>query len=75
MNRDLLDWLRAEFAASPPAVWAAVEPVLQRARQTWGGDTVYVRLPEPRVCGASDSRIQTRNVTRRTLQRQRNRTP
>lgn len=58
MSRDLLDWIRAELAASQPAALPMVESVLNQARETWGGDTVYVRAPE-----------RQRVVTRRTLQR------
>ena len=57
MSQDLLDWIRAELAASQPAALEAVEPVLHRARLTYGGDTVYVRTPRPEV------------VSRRTVQR------
>ena len=57
MSQDLLDWIRAELAASQPASLEAVEPVLRRARLTYGGDTVYVR-----------NRESTR-PTRRTIQR------
>lgn len=59
MNCDLLDWIRMELQ-SQPAVLAAVEPVLTHARQTWGGDTVYVRTRSPE---------QRQQVSRRTLQR------
>lgn len=58
MNCDLLDWIRTELAARQPAALAMVEPVLNQARETWGGDTVYVRAPE-----------RQRVVTRRTQQR------
>ena len=57
MNRDLLDWIRTELAASQPAALPMVESVLAQARQTFGGETVYVR-----------NRESTR-PTRRTLQR------
>jgi hypothetical protein len=45
MSRDLLDWIRNELAACQPAALDAVEPVLRRARLTYGGDRVYVRAP------------------------------
>mgnify|MGYP003587549792 CR=1 FL=1 len=54
MSRDLLDWIRTELARTP-AVLPLVEPVLNQARQTFGGDTVYVRQEK-------------RKVTTRTLQ-------
>lgn len=57
MSQDLLDWIRAELIKAQPAVLEAVEPVLRRARLTYGGDTVYVRTPRPEV------------VSRRTVQR------
>ena len=56
MSRDLLEWIRSELI-SQPAVLPLVEPVLNAARQTWGGETVYVRAPSRQT------------VTRRTLQR------
>lgn len=41
---DLLDAIHA--ALSPdPTVLKQVEPVLQQIRQTYGGDTVYIRAP------------------------------
>lgn len=72
MNCDLLDWIRTELQ-SQPAVLAAVEPVLHQARQTWGGDTVYVRRSRPT---GPDSRTiaQRCQVTVRTAQRWRQRT-
>lgn len=54
MSRDLLDWVRAELARTPAAL-ALAEPVLDQARQTFGGDTVYIRQEK-------------RKVTTRTLQ-------
>lgn len=56
MSCDLLDWIRTELQ-SQPTVLPLVEPVLRQARQTFGGDRVYVRAPERQT------------VTRRTLQR------
>ena len=47
MNRDLLDWIRTELAVCQPAALTVVEPVLNRARQMWGGDRVYVRALRP----------------------------
>lgn len=64
MTPDLIDWIRAELAARQPDAVPLVDPVLQHARQTWGGDTVYLRqAPQPK----------TQKVTTRTLQRQRQR--
>ena len=60
MNCDLLDWIRAELAAHEPAALPLVESVLNHARQTFGGDTVYVRARSPE---------QRQQVSRRTLQR------
>jgi len=59
MSRDLLDWIRTELKSQPAAL-AQVDPVLNAARQTWGGERVYLprRSPEQR-----------QHVTRRTLQR------
>lgn len=59
MSRDLLDWIRTELSKTPAAL-ALVEPVLNAARQTWGGERVYLprRSPEQR-----------QQVSRRTLQR------
>lgn len=54
MSHDLLDWIRTELQSQPAAL-AMVEPVLNQARQTFGGDTVYVRQEK-------------RKVTTRTLQ-------
>lgn len=54
MSHDLLDWIRAELQSQPDAM-AMVEPVLNQARQTFGGDTVYIRQEK-------------RKVTTRTLQ-------
>ncbi len=45
MSQDLLDWIRAELAASQPAALEAVEPVLRRARLTYGGDTAHIKMP------------------------------
>ena len=56
MPIDLLDWIKAELS-SQPEVLEVIEPVLRRARLTYGGDTVYVRTPRPEV------------VSRRTVQR------
>lgn len=41
---DILDWLRAELASQPAAL-EAVEPVLRRARLTYGGDTAHIKMP------------------------------
>lgn len=68
MNCDLLDWIRTELAASQPAALPMVESVLNQARQTWGGDTVYLRRYRP---AGPDTRTvaQRHNVTLRTAQR------
>ncbi len=55
MNSDLIEWIRAELAKIPSALPLA-DPVLTAARQTWGGDKVYIRIPR-------------QTVSRRTLQR------
>ena len=44
MSHDLLDWIRTELQSQPAAL-ALIDPVLNQARQTFGGDTVYVRTP------------------------------
>ena len=54
MSHDLLDWIRTELQSQPAAL-ALIDPVLNQARQTFGGDTVYVRQEK-------------RKVTTRTLQ-------
>lgn len=56
MSTDILTWIR-DALSQEPAILARVEPVLDRARQTYGGDTVYIRTTE------------RQHVTRRTLQR------
>lgn len=53
---DVLSWIRNALSQDP-AILASVEPVLARARQTYGGDTVYIRATD------------RQKVTRRTLQR------
>lgn len=55
---DILEYIRAALA-DKPTVLQAVEPVLCQTRQTYGGETVYIRALERR-----------QKVTRRTLQRQ-----
>ena len=64
MNCDLLDWIRAELTAHEPVTLPLVESVLNHARQTFGGDTIYIprRPPEQR-----------QQVSRRTLQRRQTR--
>ncbi len=59
MPCDVLDWIRAELSRQP-AVLPLVEPVLNQARQTWGGDRVYIPLR---------SAQQRQTVSVRTLQR------
>lgn len=54
---DLLDYLRAALTAPEPLTPDNVEQALQHARQTWGGETVYIR---------NHDRVRP---TRRTLQR------
>ena len=54
---DLLDAIYAALTQAP-TVLAQVEPILQQMRQTYGGDTVYIRTP-------------ARRPTTRTLQRHR----
>lgn len=67
---DILDYIRDKLAAQPGAL-AAAEPALLAARQTFGGDTVYVRLPRARDLSPGSVRdIAARNkVSRRTAQR------
>lgn len=62
MHCDVLEWIRTELATRQPAALAAVEPVLNQARQTWGGDTIYIPLRSPQ---------QRQNISSRTLRRQR----
>lgn len=59
MPCDVLDWIRAQLSAQP-AVLPLVEPVLNQARRTWGGDTVYIPLR---------SAQQRQTVSSRTLRR------
>mgnify|MGYP001005790145 CR=1 FL=1 len=54
---DILEYIRAALADKPGALMD-VEPVLRQARQTYGGDTVYIRARDPRT-----------TPTRRTIQR------
>ena len=54
---DILEFIRNALTADATTM-QRLEPVLAQARQTYGGDTVYVRAPE-----------RQRVVTRRTLQR------
>ena len=63
MSHDLLDWIRAEVIARQPAALALIDPVLNRARQTFGGDTIYVRNPRKEP------------VSRRTVQRRLRQSP
>lgn len=42
---DVLSWIRQALSQNP-AILASVEPVLDRARQTYGGETVYIRTTE-----------------------------
>lgn len=59
MSHDLLEWIRTELQ-SQPGVLPLVEPLLHRARQTFGGDTVYIPRRSP---------TQRQHVSRRTIQR------
>lgn len=43
-NPDLLDAIRTALSQNSP-VLAHIEPVLEQMRQTYGGDTVYIRAP------------------------------
>lgn len=54
---DILEYIRAALTSDPHTL-AQVEPVLRQARQTYGGDTVYIRARDPRA-----------TPTRRTIQR------
>lgn len=53
---DILEYIRNALTADSTTL-QRLEPVLAQARQTFGGETVYVRAPERQT------------VTRRTLQR------
>lgn len=53
---DILEFIRNALTADATTM-QRLEPVLAQARQTYGGDTVYVRTPRPET------------VSRRTLQR------
>jgi hypothetical protein len=53
---DILEFIRNALTADATTL-QRLEPVLAQARQTYGGDRVYVRAPERQT------------VTRRTLQR------
>lgn len=53
---DLITWIR-DALRQDPSTLARVEPILHQARQTYGGETVYIRTTE------------RQKVTRRTLQR------
>ena len=53
---DILEYIRAALADKPAAL-LDVEPVLRQARQTYGGETVYIRQRDPA------------RPTRRTVQR------
>lgn len=53
---DILEFIRNALTADATTM-QRLEPVLAQARQTYGGDTVYVRIPRPEV------------VSRRTVQR------
>ena len=61
MSRDLLDWIRTELARTP-AVLPLVDPVLNQARQTFGGAKVYLPRRPPQ---------QRQQVSSRTLRRHR----
>ena len=41
---DIIDWLRAELASQPTAL-EAVDPVLRRARLTYGGGPAHIKMP------------------------------
>lgn len=71
MKRDVLDWIQAKLMTFQPPLRALVEPVLQEARQEFGGDTVYIRQGAQPVSYSVDGRIKVRKVTRRTLQMKR----
>lgn len=53
---DILEYIRAALTSDPHTL-AQVEPVLRQARQTYGGETIYVRTPE------------RSKISRRTIQR------
>lgn len=61
---DVIDWIRAELAHDPTAI-----AVLDRARQHWGGETVYVRLPPNPTMVDINARMKTQRLSRRAVQR------
>lgn len=67
---DILDYIREQLASQPCAL-ETIDPILRAARQTFGGDTVYIRQLRIRDLSPGSVRgIATRNqVSRRTAQR------
>jgi hypothetical protein len=55
---DILEYIRAALATNEPLTPAHVEQTIERVRQTFGGDTEYIRARDPRA-----------TPTRRTIQR------
>lgn len=54
---DIIDYISAELTTSEPLTQKRVEQTIKKARQTFGGETVYIRMNPPV------------RVTRRTLQK------
>lgn len=61
MSTDILDWIRQSLD-SRPLTPESVQETLQKARQTWARDRVYISARSPE---------QRQKVSRRTLQRRR----
>ena len=63
---DILDYIRAKLTTRPLTP-EAVESALSEARQTYGGDTVYVRQSRSR--DPLSGTVTRNKVSRRTVQR------
>ncbi|HCB15023.1 MAG TPA: hypothetical protein DEP36_15865 [Gammaproteobacteria bacterium] len=57
MTGDILDYISAALTTPEPMTQDRVEQTIKKARQTFGGETVYIRMKPPV------------RVTRRTLQK------
>ncbi|MCB1779243.1 MAG: hypothetical protein KDJ34_03965 [Candidatus Competibacteraceae bacterium] len=60
MTGDILDYISAALTTPEPLTQDRVEQTIKKARQTFGGDTVYI---------CSKPALHREKVTRRTLQR------
>jgi hypothetical protein len=70
---DILDYIRAKLIERPLTP-EAVESALSEARQTYGGDRVYVPRPKVRKMNGNSRNIANENgVSVRTAQRWRKR--